>query len=224
MTGHASSSYESPIHDMGQLLDHRQAGDVALQLGHVGRRTGRRTSSAISRHVLLLHARCGCAGSPECSAGASSSRDHAVDDVAGNGHVNSAKSSAAFFVSMMIISSGTTTKKKAVFSLSVRICDEALMRCLMYCSSVRILSSSVSFSRFMTDGDLVVLAHLLAQVGDLVDPLVVDLGHLQVVERVAEGDQVVDVVVVVALARRCPRRRQRWRSPPSPARREAAWM
>src|SRR5213076_3030092 len=46
---------------------------------------------------------------------------------------------------------------------------------------------------------LVVLAHVLAELGDLVDPLVVHLRHRQVVERVAQRDQVVDVVVVIAL-------------------------
>jgi len=38
----------------------------------------------------------------------------------------------------MIISSGVMTKKKAVFSRSVRMLEEVLMRSLMYCSSVRI--------------------------------------------------------------------------------------
>src|SRR6266581_1813146 len=46
---------------------------------------------------------------------------------------------------------------------------------------------------------LFVLAHLLPELRDPVDPLVVDFGHRQVVERVAERHQVIDVVVVVAL-------------------------
>src|SRR5581483_2883316 len=48
-------------------------------------------------------------------------------------------------------------------------------------------------------GHLLVLAHLLAQPGDLIDPFVVHLGHREVVERVAEWHEVVDVIVVVAL-------------------------
>ena len=55
---------------------------------------------------------------------------------------------------MMIISSGTTTKKNAVRSLSVRIWEEALMRCLMKSSSLRILSSSITLSCFMTEATL----------------------------------------------------------------------
>ena len=47
--------------------------------------------------------------------------------------------------------------------------------------------------------DLVVLAHVPPELGDLVDPLVVDFGHRQIVERVAERHEVVDVVVVVPL-------------------------
>jgi hypothetical protein len=46
---------------------------------------------------------------------------------------------------------------------------------------------------------LLVLPHLLPQLGDFVDPLVVDLGHRQVVERLTEGNEIVNVVVVVAL-------------------------
>src|SRR5581483_1117259 len=45
---------------------------------------------------------------------------------------------------------------------------------------------------------LLVLAHLLPKLGDLADPLVVDLRHRQIVEGVAEGDEIVDVVVVLA--------------------------
>ena len=58
-----------------------------------------------------------------------------------------ANSVAAFWVSRMIISSGVTTKKKAVFSRSVRMPEEVLMRPLMYCSSARISSSSDFFLR-----------------------------------------------------------------------------
>src|SRR2546427_2172483 len=59
----------------------------------------------------------------------------------------------------------------------------------------------VLLHRFLTPhrrGHLVVLAHVFAELGDLVDPLVVHLRHRQVVERVAERHQIVDVVVVVA--------------------------
>jgi hypothetical protein len=42
-----------------------------------------------------------------------------------------------------------------------------------------------------------VLLHLLAQTGDLFNPLVVDRGHAQVIQGVAQGHQVVDVVVVL---------------------------
>jgi hypothetical protein len=43
-----------------------------------------------------------------------------------------------------------------------------------------------------------VFFHLFAQGGDLANPLVVDAGHAQVVESVAERHQVVDVIVVLA--------------------------
>ncbi len=41
-----------------------------------------------------------------------------------------------------------------------------------------------------------VFLHLLTQGRDLLDPLVVHAGHAQVVQRVAQGHQVVDVVIV----------------------------
>src|SRR5438093_6601752 len=61
------------------------------------------------------------------------------------GTSNRENNSVAFSVSRMIICSGTTTKKNAVRSLSVRMLDDWLMRPLMYCSSCRIWSSSVTF-------------------------------------------------------------------------------
>jgi hypothetical protein len=49
------------------------------------------------------------------------------------------------------------------------------------------MSSSVVFCRLI----------LLAQLGDAIDPLVVNLGHGKVVEGMAERNQIIDVVVVV---------------------------
>ncbi len=48
-------------------------------------------------------------------------------------------------------------------------------------------------------GHLVVLPHLLPEPRDIVDPAVVDRGHAEVIERMAQGDQIVDVVVVPSL-------------------------
>ncbi len=46
---------------------------------------------------------------------------------------------------------------------------------------------------------LFILPHLLPQLRDLGDPLIVDLGHAEVIQSMPQGDQVVNVVVVAAL-------------------------
>ena len=64
------------------------------------------------------------------------------------------------------------------------------------------LAQNVIFFRALLPLDarhhLLMLAHFLTQLGDAINPLVVDLGHGEVIKRVSQRDQVIDVVVVVA--------------------------
>ena len=97
----------------------------------------------------------------------------------------------------MIISSGVSTKKKAVLSRSVRMPGAGLdaLPDVLELGQDLVLVQGVLVALDVRR-HLVVLPHLLAQGGDLLDPGVVDAGHGEVVERVAQGHQVVDVVVV----------------------------
>jgi hypothetical protein len=114
------------------------------------------------------------------------------------GTSNRRNSSAAFNVSRITSSSGISTKKKAVRRLSVRMLEDMLIRCRIYWSSIQ---DAVLLGLLAADaGDhLFILPHFLPQLRDLGDPLIVDLGHAEVIQSMPQGDQVVNVVVVAAL-------------------------
>jgi hypothetical protein len=186
------------VHDPGQLLDHLQAGDVTLQLGDAGQHLIAEAPVDLPE-VAFLHLDAVLQIRRHAVAHRQVLREHAVHDVAADGHVEAGEHLGGLAgVDEDHLLGDQHEEERGLLPVG----EDAGGRVDPLPDVLQLAQDQVLLELLVAPDPrrhLLVLPHLLAEVGDLADPLVVHLGHRQVVEGVAEGDQVVDVVVVVAL-------------------------
>src|SRR6266851_9226047 len=185
------------IHDGGELFDHREAGHVALELRHVADELAgeplldllqvaalhREAVPQVGRHLLVGELR----------------RQDPVHDIPRDRDVELGEQLGGLLGVQDDHLLGHDDEEKR----GALLIGQDAGRFVDASTDVQQLVQDLVFlgDRLALDPrhHLLVLPHLLPELGDAVDPFVVHLGHREVIQGMAEGDEVVDVVVVVAL-------------------------
>src|SRR5579872_1381801 len=183
------------VHQSRQLFDHGQPGDVAFHLRHTRDHLAAKCVVNLFQ-IAALHLQPVLEVRWDGPA-RQIRRQHAVDDIAGDGHVEFGEQLGRF----LGIENDHLLRYHDEEERGLLFVGQNAGRLINAILDVVELGENVIFFGGLLPLDarhqLLVLAHFFAQLGDPVDPLVIHLGHGEVVQGVAERHEVIDVVVVI---------------------------
>src|SRR5512135_2996583 len=185
------------VHDAGQFFDHLQPGDVPFHLGDVADHLLAEGAPDLVK-IAALHLEPILQVWGNVLAGQLRRQD-SVDDIAGDRYLEFCEQLCRLLRvedDHLLGHYNEVERGLLLVGQDVRRLVDAGLDIPQFIEDLVFLGGLFALQ---TGDHLLVLAHLLAELGDAVDPLVVHLGHGQVIERVPQRHQVVDVIVVIAL-------------------------